>query len=703
MKNLIYLLFCLLGANDALAQTQILAKAENTLFPFYENGKVGYFYKNTKKVAIKARKFDYGLPFSENLALVREGEMLYFIHKNGKKAFDLPYQFAESFKTGKSIVFDGEKYGLINTRGEILLPFVYDHIFYYKDAKVFAVKQGEKCFFVNEKNERIDTLVYGEIKPLANSTFYSIKKGGKYGVLDKDCAVILPCNNSSISSDGFQDFPLYLSVYTQGNNTILLTPEGKTTSYTDLEKDKNSRFSNYGTKLAWNDKQPFLVTKEGQIFGDSSSFQTLQENGRYYVSHQRKNGKHLWGILAADGSMEIKPQYDSLYLQDEGGGFNTFFIVFQKGKKAYIDMNNIPILPFADYIAQIDIGYNQKRYFELAYKIDTVLQKNIGIANSLGKTIVLPQYPTFITSGSNLKDCYLFKKDKTFALVNRKSKTTLFENYDNLHIVTSGCFIAEKDSLFGVVDYSNTIKIPILYPEICLSPNHKLFFVQDKNKKYGMINENGNIILPCIYEDIAPYYDVFVKIRQAGKWGVCTYGGRKILQCENNEIGSAFCLFSDRFRYYRDRCCVTGKPRGFMSVVYFTKNEKKGALNPSDGSVILPAEYTEISLFPDGKGYAARDSLYGIVNLKGEWLLPMAYKFKQIYHIIQTRPLFHGSKMPPDSQSITWFQNKWGVMDKDLKTIIPFKYDDVNWANSRYEAKKDGKIMFFDEKGIQIE
>jgi hypothetical protein len=55
MKNLIYLLICLLGANDALAQIQILAKADKTLFPFYENGKVGYFYftKNKKPYICK--------------------------------------------------------------------------------------------------------------------------------------------------------------------------------------------------------------------------------------------------------------------------------------------------------------------------------------------------------------------------------------------------------------------------------------------------------------------------------------------------------------------------------------------------------------------------------------------------------------------------------------------------------------------------
>jgi WG containing repeat len=706
MKPLFLLFISLLSANYASAQTPILAKAENDLFPFYENGKVGYFYKKTKKVAIKAQKFDYGLPFSDNLALVREGEMLYFIRKNGKKAFDMPYQFAESFKSGKSVVFDGEKHGVINTKGAIVLPLVYDHIFYYEDAKVFAVKQGEKHFFVNEKNQRADTMTYEEIIPLENSNFYRIKKGGKYGVLDKNMGIILPCIYNGMWRK-FEDYPIRLSVENIEGKPNQLTPEGEFITYEALIKRKTNlpdpnevkRYEHYNEKQQ---ERHFLRTNNGRIIGDSSIFQTLQQNGRYYISHQRKNGKHLWGILAADGSLEIKPQYDSLILYDRQGQANTSFMAFKDFKMSCIDMNNIPILPFSAFMVPMGGNHEQKNYFELAYRTDILLKRNIGIANNLGKTIVSPQYPLFATAGDNLKGCYLFKQDKNFILADKKSKITLFKNYDNLHILTDSCFIVEKDNLFGLVDYKNMITIPIVYTNILLAPNNDNFFIKDKNQKYGMMDRYGVVLIPCIYDNIEPYYGGFVKVQQGGKWGTFDYKGNVILQCDYDSIGDAWCISRGHFRYSMGGCCGTGLPIGHGSVVFFTKNNKKGALNPNDGSVILPAVYDNISLFPYATGYVIRDSLCGIVTLQGKWLLPIAYKFKHIYHIIPNSYRIYEPYGQPDNQSVAWFQGKWGVMDKDLKTIIPFEYDDISWVNGSYHAKKGEQTIFFDEKGQRI-
>lgn len=111
---------------------------DDTLLVFIKKGKRGYLNLNTLKVEIAA-VYDYAWQFDKEsgLAAVSTGGKIGFIDTHGNfkikpayhfKINDLRYDEAFIFSSGECIVPEGDRRGLINIRGELLLPAIYDDI-----------------------------------------------------------------------------------------------------------------------------------------------------------------------------------------------------------------------------------------------------------------------------------------------------------------------------------------------------------------------------------------------------------------------------------------------------------------------------------------------------------------------------------------------------------------------------------------------
>jgi hypothetical protein len=87
-----------------------------------EGKEVGGFINTDGKIVIPL-KFKIRHGFSEGLALVSQGEKLFFIDTNGKKAFDLSSDIdtADRFSEGLSRVYSQGKYGYIDKVGNVVI------------------------------------------------------------------------------------------------------------------------------------------------------------------------------------------------------------------------------------------------------------------------------------------------------------------------------------------------------------------------------------------------------------------------------------------------------------------------------------------------------------------------------------------------------------------------------------------------------
>lgn len=111
------------------------------------------------------------------------------------------YKAAHAFSEGlASVSEDGKKFGYINPKGEVVIPFIYDHItpFINGTASVGISdevdgKLVKQYFVINKKGERISEIFdYMGWRENKNELLMVAKRGGKYGFINSIGEIRIP-------------------------------------------------------------------------------------------------------------------------------------------------------------------------------------------------------------------------------------------------------------------------------------------------------------------------------------------------------------------------------------------------------------------------------------------------------------------------------------------------------------------------------
>lgn len=123
---------------------------KDTLICFSDGKKRGYFSKNTGKVVIEP-KYSHAWIFSDGLACVDDNGYIKFIDGTGKVVIDqkmpyIPNMEGYVFHAGYCVVDtdDGEQCGLMDKKGNIVLPMEYSCIHPSNDFKYWRIQKGKE-------------------------------------------------------------------------------------------------------------------------------------------------------------------------------------------------------------------------------------------------------------------------------------------------------------------------------------------------------------------------------------------------------------------------------------------------------------------------------------------------------------------------------------------------------------------------------
>ena len=157
-----------------------LPVGKDSLICFSNGKKRGYFSKKTGKVVVEP-KYSHAWIFSEGLASVEENGCIKFIDGTGKVVIDkkmayIPDMEGYVFHGGYCVVDtdDGEQCGLMDKKGNIVLPLEYSSICPTNDFKLWQLQKGEK-----------EAVLDSELKPILPLTECSI-------YIDETIVVTLP-------------------------------------------------------------------------------------------------------------------------------------------------------------------------------------------------------------------------------------------------------------------------------------------------------------------------------------------------------------------------------------------------------------------------------------------------------------------------------------------------------------------------------
>lgn len=313
-------------------------------------------------------------------------------------------------------------------------------------------------------------------------------------------------------------------------------------------------------------------------------------------------------------------------------------------------------------------------------------------------------------------------------------------NYDDVGGFGDGLMPVCKDDLWGYIDVTGEIAIPIQFDDASNYWNG--YAVVKSNGKYGAIDTNGNEVISYVYDALFPFYTSgYAVAKKDGLWGVIDLSGKTVVSHKYEETG----ISVDKSGF------LTAKKNGLWGLVdvnagketvpfvyKFIKGCEEGlvAVRNSEnrwgfvdtrGELKIPCKYNRVEDFRYGVARVEYDSKIGYINLKGEEIIPAIYglwgdlvistfsapglcyiKKDGKYGFIDNDGkeaitlVYDNAKDFTDAGLAPVNRNgKWGYINTSGDEVIPFNYD---WAdNYFYEdlagVKIGDKAGFIDKNG----
>ncbi len=418
-------------------------------------------------------------------------------------------------------VYTNEKWGVINSKGDIVLKPEYDETIIIPDTKkdvflctydVNYIEGSYKAKVVDHKGKEIitgyDTIQALENYDANNNLWYEtdvllVSKDGKYGLVDFKGKELLKCEYEAIQA-------------LRGvKNSILIQKDGK-----------------YG-----------LVDHIGAtiIETEYKAIKPISED--YANGYIVTNANNKMGVIGRDKSIAIEVKYQDVQAIYGNGNY----VVKEDGKWSIINSEGVTYLKGKfDSIKSID-GEN----------VIVISNKKYGVMTLTGETKIEPKYQEMIYAFDNN---YIFKENSKYGIINLTGEQKIKATYDSLiYRAESGIFEADKANLVDTDFIGNdfTVKLKGIlseintelgYMKIRVGSEYKYYnfkfeekdskellkgntlFLDKKDEKYGYINKDGIVVVDYIYDDAKEQNEFgYASVKKDGMWGCIDSKGKQVI------------------------------------------------------------------------------------------------------------------------------------------------------------------------------
>ena len=578
-----------------------------------------------------------------------------------------------------------DKLGLINEDGKEIVPCIYDFVEKYQDAFFIAKNKNKRPVFYTKNGNIlnysfIDTPEYNLV--LVSKTYVPNKYKTKsryyyqdfeyttkdFGIINTNGVVIFECENryNDIRIIDKNKIQIKNVLYTISNeskieNKIILGDGitfnksciSKTKDYIQINAIKNGYAAACNNERKWgyldilgNIVVPFIYDF---VFG-------MRKDGTSVVKINNK-----YGIINTTGATILPVEYNF-------HGYNNSAVepIFEKGltlvernkQFGFLDINYKEVIPckypgFLDFcfshqlelhklgylivvnkhnkIGIIKLDYPDEYFIDCIYYKDSLsIHKNtfntttyismstnnecviIDCTNKTNK-LKFSGYivETIIKDYIILKSTNIYKSTYyAYSITNNKFISSF--NYDDVGFICDkyDFLQVKKNNSWGLFNlFLEQEIIPCSY-YTNFSKNHLSIYFNfnngfahiEKDNKYGLIDQNGNIILECKYENVKSFTNGYVAIYENFQWKIIDNFKHIIIDNLDD------CLdFSDGLAAIK-RC------------------GKWGYIN-TNGKIIIPCKFTEVTPFSDGLAAVSFKVKWGYIDKNNQTIIPFRFTF----------------------------------------------------------------------------
>ena len=362
-----------------------------------------------------------------------------------------------------------DKFGYINTKGEVVIPFKYTDVGYFYNglAKVGLSVDGKTLYgYINKAGE--------EVVPAA---YTNISQFSTYGYA-----------TASIYDAGTQKSTCYL-ISTSG---AIKQMDGTSLSF--VNGGKYIRVFNNSNVYTYFDLDGNQVNFDGNRNGIvANDLMAVQKDGKY-------------GYINKDGNNVIPADYISANAFDANGiAFvskenGSFYGIDTKGNTVIQPDQYTSIRPFVAFSNPED----KKNY---------MVAKNVGGKNKFGcvdyeGNVIVPAVYDSIDSGDGFSNGLMaVMNNRQVGFVDLKGNLVIPTVYDEVGKFSNGLAAARKANKWGFIDTAGNTVIPFDYDDVNMDGFVNSLVAVKKDGKCGAIDTAGNTVIPFDYENV---WDIYI-------------------------------------------------------------------------------------------------------------------------------------------------------------------------------------------------
>ena len=483
-------------------------------------------------------------------------------------------------------------------------------------------------------------------------------KSGLYGYVDAAGSFVIPAQFE-------QAFPFgngAARVVRKGGGWLLINPKGKPLTknpYANISIFRNG-LAVTAVRAAGTQLLHGLINEKGtEIIVPQYPYFTPEQNHTLFIAGTESNpGRNDrtgigFGLLDREGKTLIPLNFAAIRQQD----FRVFAVKNQAGAWEAFDAAGKPLF-----------GGKYDDIKDFDPEAATVKENGKwGIVNATGRNIVKPAYRDIIRKGQRQYELLPFIQWK---VVDDKQQTVLTMEYEDVRPVHPNLYSYQIEGKLGLLNERGDCLTRPLYDEI--QPFVKSMAVVREKAGYGLIGTKGNVMIPLQYEKMEiDTASQLVKVKTKGKWGVLNKANRTIVSAEYDSI---------RVQRY-----------GMFTVL---KNDFWQLLDAT-GQVVGGQQYTWLGDVQNLYAVARRDSVAGLVNLRGTWAIEPVFDSLRIVNeyiaqyytgsrsglvsILTKQMLVEADRVEPLNGYLRVIaKGKYGIWNARGREVIPIRYDYIS-------------------------
>lgn len=414
------------------------------------------------------------------------------------------------FEEGYSKVKMKGKYGLINQKGQFILPCEYYKININSKSLIRAQKNENSSWqFYDSKGIKIALKLFPDwVSNNFENNLYLAKKNNKYGYVDESLKIVIPYQYNFAS-----DYQHRFAVVKKDDYSGVIDAKGNWVISPVVDSLK-------------------ILSAHAFIFHDREIWGTLDTNGvERFIANSNisyeileegliiKKGEKQ-GYVNKYGSIILEPIYDNIQVFDE-----NYLQVEQNGLVLYASK-------YSDEVPNLETCNMWLFNAQLAEDFIAVnYQNQSGFIDYLCRLRISVRYEGVKSFSEGLA---AVKLSGSWGYINKEERLIIQPRYQSASTFKNGYAVVEEKGLHGLIDKYGKVVLPLEYDAIALTENQNWLLIQGENM--GIISRNlQNIIFPK-YDKIQDNSTQTVIVEREKKFGIDNMSGVHIRFTEYDNI-----------------------------------------------------------------------------------------------------------------------------------------------------------------------